>query len=443
MRGGRIAAILWAALAVGTLGLAIAQPEDNARPAFIAIGILWILFTAAALLPTPAQDVTRAVINGVRRQPIVLWLIILLVLVVGVGAWVAEYQPTNGRTLMPIEYAWACAIFWFVFGLLAYDMNRERARAIGAALGRSRLTGVMITITTFVLLFAALETYLRIFYVTTDSYGFTAMNYHWYNNFYWGHENSVGYRDTEPTPDTDGLTRIAIVGDSFAMGHGINNLDDTFGQIIEERLGDNYDVNIIAQSGWDSDVQEYWLDQYPYRPNVVVLSYYLNDIDYLLQAPEQNPDGNFSFLPEGPLQWFVLKFFVPNYVYYNLLQFTSRDRASSFLGDLMGAYTDDGIWEQQAARLNGIADWTARHNARLVVLLWPSIVAVEPSQPAIARVRELFAARGAAIVDMSESIRGRNPLTLIVNGFDAHPGVEAHRLAADALYSAIAALPAN
>ena len=81
----------------------------------------------------------------------------------------------------------------------------------------------------------AAETYLRIFYITTDGYGFTAMNYWWYKDYGWAHLNSLGYRDYEPTPDDPAhpLTRIGVIGDSFVMGHGINNIDDTFPQLLE------------------------------------------------------------------------------------------------------------------------------------------------------------------------------------------------------------------
>ena len=66
---------------------------------------------------------------------------------------------------------------------------------------KASLTGVMVTLTTMVIITIGAETYLRIFYMTTDGYGFTAMDYWWYKNYGWAHLNSLGYRDYEPTPD--------------------------------------------------------------------------------------------------------------------------------------------------------------------------------------------------------------------------------------------------
>jgi hypothetical protein len=278
---------------------------------------------------------------------------------------------------------------------------------------------------------------LRLFYITTDSYGFTAMNYHWYANFYWGKYNSLEFRDEEPLPDRPGLTRIAILGDSFAMGHGINNLDDTFPQLLEHALGADYDVNVIAHSGWDTDVQLFQLSSYPYQPDKVVLSYYLNDIDYLLRDTEGDPDRNFATPTNPVLEWVVLNFFVPNYLYYNLLQFTSDSRSENFVADLAAAYTDDGLWSQQAQRLFEIVVWCRERNIELIVLLWPHIIELDASQIAIERVSGFFAEQNVEVIDMTPILRANPSPGLIVNRFDAHPGLDAQRLAAAALFQAL------
>ena len=321
--------------------------------------------------------------------------------------------------------------------LLTYDADADQWRTMGATLSKSRLSGVMVTLTTLLILFVMAEFGLRLFYITTDGYGFTAMNYHWYKNFYWGHYNSLGYRDYEPLPDSPGLQRIAIVGDSFAMGHGINNIDDTFPQLLEKRLGDGYDVNLIAQSGWDSDVELHYLQEYPIDPDIVVLSYYLNDIDHLLTNSSQNPDTVFDFPQNPALNWFVLNFFVPNYIYYNLIQFTSPVRTTNFTMLLTDAYEDDDLWAQQAWWLNQMTEWAAQEEVRLVVLLWPQIAAVEESIPATVRVRDFFLERDIQVVDMTPVLIDKDPRQMIVNRFDAHPGIEAQKLAAEQLFAAI------
>ena len=436
----RWTAVLWTALVLLAImagwSAGISLPEHSGVMPALA---LMIIVTMADSLSPRWRRRLAVPVRWLRQRPILYWLVLLAVLCVGLGAWVIGYQPTNGRPLEAVEYFLLLALAWVLVYLLFYDLHTAQLREMGTKLGKSRLSGVMVTLTTVAVIFIGAEAYMRLFYITTDGYGFTAMNYHWYKNFYWGHYNSVGYRDYEPQPAEADVTRVAVVGDSFAMGHGINNLDDTFAQLLERELGPGYDVNMIAHSGWDTDVQLHYLDSYPLQPNIVILSYYLNDIDYLLQAPELNPDSRFTF-PDNPvLSWFILNFFAPNYAYYNLLQFTSTERTSNHLQDLVDAHLNDAFWEQQAQLLYQFIEWTQRHDARLIVLLWPHITAIAESQPATQRVRAFFEDAGIPVVGMSNVLKDHDPRQLVVNRFDAHPGVEAHRLAADALYPVVSA----
>ncbi|MDX2138424.1 MAG: hypothetical protein SF123_10050 [Chloroflexota bacterium] len=370
---------------------------------------------------------------ALHERPLLFWLLMLVYIIVWQGWWLVNYQPTYGRPLELWEIGYVIGGFVLLLVLLATGWTSEQARAAGAKLGKSSWTGILITLTTLLFIFLAGEWYLRLFNITTDGYGLTSMNYWWYQNFGLAQDNSLGYRDDEPQPDSPDLVRIAVLGDSFAMGHGINSLDDIFAQVLERQLGTGYDVNLIADSGRDLDLHLPFLQQYPFQPNIVVYSYYMNDIDYLLTNTEQDPDANFTFIEDPNLHWFVTEFFLPNYIYYNILQFTSQQRAEGFVNDLTAAYENPEYWDEQQFRLNQLADWCAERNIELIVLVWPYITAIDQSQPAVLRVSEVFRVRGVPVVDMSPILREYPVRQLIVNGFDAHPSIFAHQLAADAL----------
>ncbi len=433
---GRYSGFLWVVAAFGVVVFAVqAQPVWGDHPLLLPVVIVIWVVTAISLFPTsgllPVRRAIAAPIHRLRSVPILFWLIILVYVTFALGAWVVHFQPTNGKWITPFEAAYLMLILWGVLFLLFYDGSREEAKVLGGKLAKNALTGVMITLTTIVFLFAGAEAYLRIFYITTDAYTFTAMNYWWYQNFYYPSFNSLGFRDYEPIPDAP--YRIAVLGDSFTVGQGINNIDDTFPQRIERGLNDGTDVVVIAQTGWDTDVEEYNLSQYPYQPDTVILSYYLNDIDYTLTAPDQSPDRNFQFPQQGLGSWFVLNFFVPNYLYYNLLQFTSAERNSNFLGDLVDAHLNPETWGRQVMQLDSLIAYTERNNMRLIALVWCNPVGIDASAPAVEQVVNYFTERGIEVVDMSEHLRGYPPTSLIVNSFDTHPGVLAHQLAAEAL----------
>jgi hypothetical protein len=436
---GQPIGIIWTTLAIIAIVTAwLAQPmprEENALVALVALVCMVTLLDAAdrRRFRPPLGWIAR----WLRGRPALYWLTLIVVIFGGLALWTVERQPTYGRWLVADEYCYLACLLWIVLYLLFYDSQRAQLREMGVKLAKSPFTGILITITTLLILFTGLETYLRLFYITTDAYGFTAMNYHWYNNFYWGRYNSVGFRDYEPIPDRPGLTRVAILGDSFAMGHGIDNIDDTFPQLLERALGADYDVNVIAHSGWDTDIQLFQLQSYPLKPDIVFLSYYLNDIDYLLTETDANPDRNFD-TPDNPaLSWFILNFFVPNFAYYNLMQFTSTTRSTSFVTDLTAAYTDDALWSQQAQRLFEIVVWCRDNDIDLRVLLWPHILELDASQPAINQLRGFFEVQRVPVIDMTPILRDNPSPGLIVNRFDTHPGLEAQRLAAAALYTSV------
>ena len=94
--------------------------------------------------------------------------------------------------------------------------------------------------------------------------------------------NSKGLRDQESSYDKPShVTRILVLGDSYAWGYGVSN-DEIFTEVMErEYLADGQNIEVInaGVSGWGTD-QEYlfWIDEgYKYDPDVVVLAFFLNN----------------------------------------------------------------------------------------------------------------------------------------------------------------------
>jgi lysophospholipase L1-like esterase len=460
----RFLRVIWILLAIGVVLFGVmaapavtATITDKDQTQTVIAPTLWIIpalmIIVVVTLLTVFTKIRPALLRNpmrwLRAHPLLYWFLLLVYLTLAVGWWVYKEQPTNGRGLTNVEFCYLCSISWLFIFLIGYDFDVATVRPMGTRLGSSKLTGVLVTLTTVLILFWGAEAYLRVFYITTDGYGFTAMNYWWYSNFYWGHYNSLGYRDHEPKPVTPGMTTIAIVGDSFTAGHGISNIDDTYPQVLEKMLGDNYDVNTVAQSGWDTDVETAYLGAYydnlkPRLPQIVVLSYYLNDVDYILfRDKATNPNSVFSFQDlNTPMGWFVLNFFVPNYAYYNIAQFTSPQKNTNFTDILIRAHLDDKVWNEQAGNLQKFYQWTVDHNAKLIVLLWPQLAAIKESQPALQKVRDFFKDKsGVQIADISTVLEGKPTMDLLVNRFDSHPSIEANKLAAEMLYGIISGKP--
>ncbi len=94
--------------------------------------------------------------------------------------------------------------------------------------------------------------------------------------------NSLGLRDREvPATATEGVTRIALLGDSFAFGLGVDQ-DETLSVQLEQRLaGDVAGVQVLnlGVPGYHTGQETALLDTVGFNlaPSVVVLLFYGND----------------------------------------------------------------------------------------------------------------------------------------------------------------------
>ena len=173
---------LWVIILGLATGLYFAQPPNDEAWVLPSLVILWG-FTALAF--TRLRRYIGLAAQWLRWKPTIYWFVLLAYICLTLGYWVVNRQPTYGRWLTSAEFIYLLLCLWGLVYLVAYDLDEEQTRDMGTKLGKSKLTGVLITLTTLALIFIGAETWMRLFYVTTDAYTFTAMNYHWYNNFYW------------------------------------------------------------------------------------------------------------------------------------------------------------------------------------------------------------------------------------------------------------------
>jgi hypothetical protein len=91
--------------------------------------------------------------------------------------------------------------------------------------------------------------------------------------------NSKGLRDREvPYDRRPGTLRVLALGDSYTFGQGVE-ARETWPKILETRLGPGAEVLNAGVSGWGTAQELLWLEDegFRYRPDVVVLGFYVND----------------------------------------------------------------------------------------------------------------------------------------------------------------------
>jgi lysophospholipase L1-like esterase len=101
--------------------------------------------------------------------------------------------------------------------------------------------------------------------------------------------NNVGFRDRD-VPEKDGKYRIAVVGDSFTWGQGVDEAQ-RFSNLIEQALGSGYEVFNFGKPGNNMPEHLDVLTQaLAIKPDFILLQLYINDWETaVMERPAQPP----------------------------------------------------------------------------------------------------------------------------------------------------------
>lgn len=296
---------------------------------------------------------------------------------------------------------------------------------------------VLVLFTLVSMLLAAGELYLRLFCDTTDSYGLTQNHRRWFRRHAFGNEQ--GYRDTVPhygAQNNSGKKRLVILGDSFTVGQGIADIEDTLGFRLRKKLPD-WEVRIHAQCGWETDREIFELNLMiadSYEVDAILLVYCLNDIGPLdsewLSIVESLKPGAYR-----PVYDLVKDSYALSYLYSRLigLRYPALGQYFDFLRD---AY-DGRPWEGQRILLKDLAfHATQELNAQLLVCTFPFLQSLGSDYPVLhahEKLDRLWTELNTPHLDLLPVYQKYRAEDLIVNRHDAHPNEFAIEIAADAI----------
>jgi hypothetical protein len=247
------------------------------------------------------------------------------------------------------------------------------------------------------------------------------------------------YRDIEhPKSQFIGKKVIFVVGDSLAAGLGIKDYKDRFSNVLQDILGENWLVVNIAQCGWDTANEYKAIRSYPHKPDIIVLSYYINDIKDAAEKVGINepifPD--MSHVHSLYLSFVRNSYFI-NYVYWRIRRHMERDLGEFYWEYLEKLYSNKKVWEAHKKELLHIVRYTQKNDIRLITVLFPILTVVERSKLLLIKVEDLMKHNHIETIDLSTILSGRNPHELIVNSFDFHPSKKLHKEVGELLYDLI------
>ena len=298
---------------------------------------------------------------------------------------------------------------------------------------RDLLQKLVLLVGSSVLLLLLLEAGFRVFDVRSDNFVLTLASQRWEAR-YWKPINSRGYRDVEHGPgDAVGQRVLAVVGDSFTAGAGIEDPRDRFPDVLAALLGPGWRVVNIARGGWSQPQELRALKAYPLRPDAIVLQYYINDIRSAARKHRAKPMAHLR-RPRGSLGAVVETSSFVNFVYWRLYRLRIKGSARTFWEGIRQHYEDKRIWSEHVRELEDFVRYARQLEADLVVVLFPFLPRVEETAPITAKVAGAFEAMGVEVLDLAPVFAGRSPSDLIVHSMDAHPNARVHREVAELLW---------
>ncbi len=311
--------------------------------------------------------------------------------------------------------------------------------AVQKRFGRLRgpAQGLLITYFTILLLLGFGEGYFRFVYAESDGLP-TLASQNWLAR-YW-HTNALGYRDPDWNTETLASHKTVLInGDSFAAGWGIPNPDDRFGNVLAQRLGNEYAVINIGKPGASTVEETDNLQKYPLdNVDVVILQYYLNDIENAALSIGLDPKLD----PTKGMPAWVNESYLANFVYWRLVaRFQPAHEGTQTYWDwLYAMYDNSTVWEIHQKQLDQFADAVTQKGAKLIVVIFPNMLDPFHSVPYVDRVAQAFEAKGIenqAIVKLFDAAAAMPLNERVVSERDAHASVMFNHVVGDMLYEKV------
>jgi hypothetical protein len=285
------------------------------------------------------------------------------------------------------------------------------------------------------------ELYFRFIYDNSDTLGDLKTNQRWLARHVVTNLDHFRDRDfsTQKLPD---VTRIGVIGDSFAYGWGID-ADQRFSNILEKKLNQDgpgkYEVYNASVPGWESKDELEFLKTRAgmFHFDTIILSYFLNDIYKNRAFNLDYMTIKYDYWKKYPIIRAVVdRSYFLEFVYvrlFNLFQSAAYDIGQRE----MTIYRDPQSWKNHEQTLDEIINWCQENNANLIVVIFPYLDLVNKKPYPAAFVHEklnkFFTERNVPVIDLYPQLAPYPPKKLQANPFDMHPSAFVHGIVADLL----------
>lgn len=343
------------------------------------------------------------------------------------AARILQFNITGSTTTLPAVLEWVAMVL-AATGIGLWVGKRIPTRLQNAALMCATLAATL-------LLAEGLARFKAL--VWPETQGFPSMSSKIWERRYVA-LNSLGFRDVEhPVAAAAGEKRILVVGDSYAFGHGVDRPADRYGEQVLARLrqrsGQNWTL-LNASRGDTHTLQHigFLEEMLRYRPDLVVLVYVFNDIDYLSPVTPRP-----ALLRAGGLLALlrpVRLLFVNSYLFQEIYVRWSRLASTrSSTGAAADPYQDAQLMQTHTGDLARFVGKAQSAGAAVRIVAFDNNVGVAPAlQARLERFNRNLRQSGLPLCTLEGVFEAHDPRQLRVNSLDVHPNALANKIAAEA-----------
>lgn len=249
---------------------------------------------------------------------------------------------------------------------------------------------------------------------------------------YWNPINANGFRDKTYQHNLNNKT-IFFIGDSFTEGHGIENIEDRYSNIVKNKLP-NYNVYNLGVNGLGTKKETEILTLAPIKPSIVFWQYFFNDIDELLPIYKYN----FSFTPYNDISSLVQKVvkgsFFFNYIYWS----QPHKDAQNYLDVLTEGIKNRALIKEHLQDCDAIINYCSNNNIKLVFIPFPLFVADEKNTYNVHTkfMSDYMSSKSVAVINVDSLTKDLKIEDKIVNNSDPHASIIVNKRVADYILKA-------
>lgn len=246
--------------------------------------------------------------------------------------------------------------------------------------------------------------------------------------------NSEGYRDFEyDSTKISGKKKIMVLGDSFVAGHGVKDPNDRFSNILQEKLGDkSYYVFNLGVGGSDVRDENLRIREFPYQPDLLVISWYPNDIEddgQLAGLTLQHARSYHDLF--APFRYIARRSYLWNYVYW---QFAHPDELSDYFGFIKQCFSFYMAKREHFKQLDRLTQYGDSLGIPMAAVVFPFLERMPESGFATDPIVKYFQDKDIPVFDVRKSGTDLKVEDIVVNKNDPHPSEFLNRFVADSLY---------